>query len=300
MTQVPPAVRILPMSEKDPEFHGWGVRQVQEEFFLNRLPARGGLFLFPTNALNAVEGTRVLFQYKNLAIACAVLVHIERYTVPIIEDGKSYRGVYHFAPISIRVFEPVDAERLRNFWPTFQGFNIVKQELSPPDAYLAFERSLVGVRSMPTSLNDDDAMEEEPGEYVPTGEDRRDRTLAQIKARRGQSLFRELLRKRYDDRCVITGCRTPAVLEAAHISRYLGEKDNHPTNGLLLRADVHTLFDLDLLAIEPQELRVEVHPMIADDYGFLSGRILHFESVQPSHAALEERYKLFQTRLRSD
>jgi hypothetical protein len=42
---------------------------------------------------------------------------------------------------------------------------------------------------------------------------------------------------------VISGCRTPAVLEAAHISRYLGEKDNHPTNGLLLRADLHTLFE---------------------------------------------------------
>jgi HNH endonuclease len=33
------------------------------------------------------------------------------------------------------------------------------------------------------------------------------------------------------------------ILEAAHISPYRGEEDNHPENGLLLRADLHTLFD---------------------------------------------------------
>ena len=300
MTSTPPAVRILPMSETDPEFHGWTTQRVQEEFFLDRLPVRGGSYLFPTSAMIAAEGTMVLFQYKKHAIACGVLLDVERFAVPKIEDGASYQGAYHFAPMSIRVFEPVDAERLRDFWPTFRQFSQSKQVLTPPEAYLAFERSLVGVRSTLTSLNDDDASEKELDEYVPTGEDRREVVLSQIRARRGQHSFRELLRKQYGDRCVITGCRTPGVLEAAHISPYLGEKDNDATNGLLLRADVHTLFDLHLLGIEPQEQRVEVHPKIAEDYGFLSGRTLDCTMVQPSHAALEERYKLFQTRLKSD
>jgi len=39
------------------------------------------------------------------------------------------------------------------------------------------------------------------------------------------------------------------VLEAAHILPYLNEKRNHVSNGLLLRADVHTLFDLGLIAV---------------------------------------------------
>ncbi len=50
---------------------------------------------------------------------------------------------------------------------------------------------------------------------------------------------------------------------AAHIKAYRGEQDNHPDNGLLLRSDIHTLFDVDLHGIEPEHLQVENHPGIA-------------------------------------
>ena len=56
----------------------------------------------------------------------------------------------------------------------------------------------------------------------------------------------------------MTGCTVFAVLEAAHIKPYQGENDNHPQNGLLLRADIHTLFDLNLLGIQPERLQVEI------------------------------------------
>jgi putative restriction endonuclease len=46
------------------------------------------------------------------------------------------------------------------------------------------------------------------------------------------------------------------LLEAAHLRPYRGVGDNHPSNGLLLRSDLHTLFDLDMLGIEPDTLRV--------------------------------------------
>ncbi|EAN8121017.1 HNH endonuclease, partial [Salmonella enterica] len=48
------------------------------------------------------------------------------------------------------------------------------------------------------------------------------------------------------------------VLEAAHIHPYLGEKTNVVSNGLLLRADVHTLFDLGLLWVNPADLRIGI------------------------------------------
>ena len=42
----------------------------------------------------------------------------------------------------------------------------------------------------------------------------------------------------------------PADLEAAHIRPYKGPQTNHPTNGLLLRADMHDLFDLGMIAVD--------------------------------------------------
>jgi hypothetical protein len=60
------------------------------------------------------------------------------------DDG--YRGRLRFCPISIRVFNPVGPEVLREFWPKFSAFSNVKQSLNPA-AYRAFERSLVDVRS---------------------------------------------------------------------------------------------------------------------------------------------------------
>ena len=96
---------------------------------------------------------------------------------------------------------------------------------------------------------------ETPSDDVPDKEDRRGLIWRQIKERRGQQSFRDALRKRYGDRCLVTGCRLLDVLEAAHIRPYRGENDNYVGNGLLLRADIHTLFDLNLLGIEPQQMR---------------------------------------------
>lgn len=124
----------------------------------------------------------------------------------------------------------------------------------------------------------------------------------QIRERRGQQSFRNDLRKRYGDRCLVTGCKVLAVLEAAHIKPYQGEKDNHPENGLLLRADIHTLFDLDLLGIEPQSLRIELHPDLAESaaYKHLASKTLRCpDKRRPSIDALKLRYKLFQERFDS-
>ncbi|MEH6833983.1 HNH endonuclease [Falsihalocynthiibacter arcticus] len=80
-------------------------------------------------------------------------------------------------------------------------------------------------------------------------EDLRAKTVAVIARRRGQAKFRASLLGAYDARCCATGCDLKDVLEAAHITPYLGEKSNHVQNGLLLRSDIHTLYDLGLLAI---------------------------------------------------
>jgi hypothetical protein len=108
-------------------------------------------------------------------------------------------------------------------------------------------------------------------EYNPDVIDYRPLVERQIRERRGQREFRDALRQRYGDRCLVTGCKVLAVLEAAHITPYRGEQDNHPENGLLLRSDIHTLFDLDLLRIEPEELIVELSLEVSHEYGCLAG-----------------------------
>jgi hypothetical protein len=132
--------------------------------------------------------------------------------------------------------------------------------------------------------------------YMPQEEDRRAVIQKQIRERRGQRAFRDALRRRYGDRCLVTGCRLLDVLEAAHIRPYRGENDNHAENGLLLRADIHTLFDLNLLGIEPEGLLIKLHPALGGDqhYAPLEGKKLECDGdCRPSAEALRIRYEEF-------
>jgi len=63
--------------------------------------------------------------------------------------------------------------------------------------------------------------------------------------------------------------------------------------------DIHTLFDLDLLGIEPEQLQVELHPSLTGEYRYLAGKPLQCAPGQrPSRAALRLRYEQFQRKLR--
>lgn len=130
--------------------------------------------------------------------------------------------------------------------------------------------------------------------YLVNNSDERERINRQIYARRGQQSFRDGLRRRYGDQCMISGCKVLDVLEAAHIRPYRGPRDNHLGNGLLLRADLHTLFDLDLIGIEPLTLRVHVHPTIVDvEYRKLEGSSLSCAGRRPSEVALKSRWESY-------
>lgn len=91
-------------------------------------------------------------------------------------------------------------------------------------------------------------------------EDARERIARSIADRRGQPKFRKLLLKEFEGKCAVTGCNVKETLEAAHIVPYKGEQTNVLENGLLLRADIHTLFDLGLITIEPNKMTILVSP----------------------------------------
>lgn len=99
----------------------------------------------------------------------------------------------------------------------------------------------------------------EAGVFDPEGVvDARERVLSSIVKRRGQPVFRQHLLRAYNGRCAISGCDVVAVLDAAHIVPYRGPDTNHPANGLLLRTDLHTLFDLKLLAVDVKTMTLLV------------------------------------------
>jgi hypothetical protein len=88
--------------------------------------------------------------------------------------------------------------------------------------------------------------------------DQRERTLAIVRLRRGQSTFRNALINKYGPSCMMSGCTIMDIVEASHIFPYNRGALNDPRNGLLLRSDLHTLFDIGLLGIDPTAATVKV------------------------------------------
>ncbi len=82
-----------------------------------------------------------------------------------------------------------------------------------------------------------------------------------VRARLGQRPFQALVLDAYHRRCAVTGDKIRPVLQAAHILPVTQGGENRLDNGLLLRSDVHTLFDGGYLSIDPK-LRLMVSPRL--------------------------------------
>jgi putative restriction endonuclease len=86
-----------------------------------------------------------------------------------------------------------------------------------------------------------------------------------IRPRLGQGAFRVLVTDIYRRRCAVTQERTLPALEAAHIRPYGDGGEHEPWNGLLLRRDIHSLFDAGYVTVTP-ELKFEVSPRIKAEF----------------------------------
>ncbi|MDO8847080.1 MAG: HNH endonuclease [Coriobacteriia bacterium] len=95
------------------------------------------------------------------------------------------------------------------------------------------------------------------------------------KRRVAQVQFRQNLLRAYDNRCAVTGYEAHDALQGAHILSYRGRSSQLVRNGLLLRADIHLLFDRHLIGIEPEVLKVRLAPgLLSTAYSGLEGRSL--------------------------
>lgn len=86
-----------------------------------------------------------------------------------------------------------------------------------------------------------------------------------VRARLGQGSFRVLVTEAYQRRCALTGERTLPALQAAHIKPFVLSGPNHVNNGLLLRADLHLLFDKGYMTVTP-DMTAEVSNRIREEF----------------------------------
>lgn len=85
------------------------------------------------------------------------------------------------------------------------------------------------------------------------------------KARLGQGAFRVLVTDAYNRRCSISGEKTLPVLDAAHIKPFNEQGPHHISNGILLRSDMHKLFDCGYITIT-NDYKVEVSKAIKEEF----------------------------------
>jgi putative restriction endonuclease len=102
-----------------------------------------------------------------------------------------------------------------------------------------------------------------------------------VRPRIGQGVFRIAVTDAYGRACAATGEHSLPVLEAAHIRPYASEGPHDVSNGLLLRSDLHRLFDKGYVTVT-KDLRLEVSGRLKEDYS--NGKSyypLHGEPITP-------------------
>jgi hypothetical protein len=94
----------------------------------------------------------------------------------------------------------------------------------------------------------------------------------EVQQRQGQPAFRQALLVAYDFKCAVTGCSTRDVLQAAHIIPVHRRGGHSLKNGIILRADLHNLFDRGLLTFDSRS-RALIHASVKEpEYRKLHGK----------------------------
>lgn len=122
--------------------------------------------------------------------------------------------------------------------------------------------------------------------------------LGQIRVRRGQGEFRKRLLAAYGMKCAVTGTEFADILEAAHIIPHVQGTDYRESNGLLLRADIHTLYDLHHLSVDGRGcIHLSRTARKSGQYAYLHHRQIEYPAKfahYPSAASLDSRHRRFE------
>jgi putative restriction endonuclease len=173
-----------------------------------------------------------------------------------LDDGRSDPEIGCIMLRDVRFFDPQEAPGPPPGWAA----NIVQGrsfELASPEGSHLEEVLAALLRGHIDGTSD------EPGSVA--GDVFGTPRLAPVRV--GQAAFKALVQEAYGRRCAVTGDKIVPVLQAAHIRPVTAEGENRIDNGLLLRSDVHTLFDRGYLGVHPARKSLLVSPRLRADWG---------------------------------
>ena len=232
--------------------------------------APGGLFLFKLHAPNNfIVGGGLFGHFSRIPASLAWAAFGEKNGAATFEEMSARIGKYRREPVApgadptigcILLEQPFFFEReawipAPSDWraPTQQGKTYDLTQGIGRELWDQVQIRLAAPRATPTTSYLGQAAPPVYGEP----------TL--VRPRLGQGTFRVLVTDNYGRRCAVTGERTLPVLEAAHIKPLKIVQEHDPRNGLLLRSDIHTLFDRGYVTVTP-DLRFEVSRRLREDW----------------------------------
>jgi hypothetical protein len=204
------------------------------------------------------DGDQVRATLVNVALIKPHYSHRETQHLPSDSEVMKYLRSMRL----LRTYDLEDSE-LRDMW----------------DAVEAFQKTKLA-QIAARSLSEEEIAIEADRTAIEEGFERR---FNMQEVRPEQGVFRDALMSLYKGKCVISGCSVAPVLQAAHVIPFSEAVHlrNSLTNGLILRSDIHTLFDRLLLAINPKDSMV----VIASELQATAYRT--FEGKKIAHKAAE-------------
>ncbi|PZF72576.1 HNH endonuclease [Taibaiella soli] len=124
----------------------------------------------------------------------------------------------------------------------------------------------------------------------------------EVTMRPWQRKLKDKLLNLYEGKCAITKCNIEQILQACHIKPFAENGGSISTNGLLLRADVHLLFDAHLISIQPESLTIHIHEKLNEsEYSEYRGKALTMRNDNKAldSDALRYHWQKFKTKLES-
>jgi hypothetical protein len=201
------------------------------------------------------EGNRIINQVALETGRLARSVSAKIYNFRSLDPSQSGDGLKGIAEIDEEIWNEYYNPKTGTIDEIELREALVKEEFLDPCIFLPGD----GVESAftYTTINDGD-----------------DRQLSARRVRRGQALLRRNLKVIYKNSCALTGTNEESVLEACHINAHAETGDNSVENGILLRSDIHILFDDGLITLDNDCMTVRVCPLVTcPDYKALNNQI---------------------------
>lgn len=115
-------------------------------------------------------------------------------------------------------------------------------------------------------------------------------------ARPGQGRFRTGLLELFDMTCPVSGCSALDAIDACHIGAVADAGSDVLENGWILRADLHRLFDANLMAVDPSSGAVRFAAECRNDFRDFEGGTPRLPAGGPTLAAFAPRWTVFDNR----